>query len=247
VFWSVVQHVHAISPTVAAVLANIAPERSFSIDADGHWVNRQAEATFVSPDIHAQRLSFVTEKVRDEWFWTYTPGPDDVVFDIGAGIGEEAVVMASMATHVFAIEAHPDTFKCLQETVRLSGLRNVTPIHCAIAREDGQIRIAGAHHLSAAIGDDGALVQQRSLKSLCDELGIKQIDFLKMNIEGAEKLAVQGFGELAIRNLVIACHDFIPGIETKHFVRNALRRMGYSVKDRPHERPWTKCNLYARK
>lgn len=234
---------------LAATLGNrVASDRHFSIDEAGHWINRQADATFVSPDVHAQRLAFVTDKVRDEWYWAAEPR--GIVFDIGAGIGEDSVVMATTADHVYAIEAHPDVFACLEKTIRLSGLTNVTAIHCALSDEDGVAHISSdEHHLANGIaGADGIPVTARSLHSLCAQLGVRSIDFLKMNIEGAEQLAIKGFGDIPIRQVAISCHDFVPGkfTQTREIVRKFLIESGYSVKQRTdHPRPWTRNTLYG--
>ena len=189
--------------------------------------------------------------VRDEWFYRYTPGPGDIAFDVGSGIGEEAVVLAKLCQHVIAIEAHPDTFRCLQETVRRSELSNVTPIFGALAAKDGELKISTRdNHLANSVvtGDGDRVIPARSLQSLCRELGIGRVDFLKMNIEGAERLAVKGFGEVPIGHLAVSCHDFIGGVdyETREEVAAALFRRGYKLERRAdHPRLWTREVLYA--
>ncbi len=234
-------------PLAARFASTLYRDRRFSV-SNGRWVNEQADGTLVSPDLNAKRLSLIEEATRDEWFWDGKPS--GIVFDIGAGIGEEALVMSPLASHVYAIEAHPEVFACLVETIRRSGLTNVTPIHCAIADKDGEVLISDdAGHLTNGIGGaEGIPVAGRSLESLCAELNIETIDFLKMNIEGAERLAVKGFGNLAIHRVAISCHDFIPGnfTQTRDIVRAALENRGYTVKRRAdHERPWTRNNLYG--
>jgi FkbM family methyltransferase len=235
----------------AAFTANRAyRDRHFVIDADGHWITQQAEATFASPDPHGLRYDYLTEVVRDTWLYVYSPQPTDIVFDIGAGIGEEAVILARSVQHVYAIEAHPDTIRCLQKTVELSGLANVTPIHCALADRDGELLIeTGRSHLgNSVLRGTGQRIPARSLASLCRELGVAEIDFLKVNIEGAEKLAIRGFGDLAIHRAAVACHDFIPGeaFRTREAVSAFLRERGYRVQRRESDpRPWIRETLYA--
>jgi FkbM family methyltransferase len=236
----------------AVTLANlIFSGRSFSIDEDGHWVCAQPGATIVSPDPWALRYPVLDEGVRDEWFYRYTPGPGDIAFDVGSGIGEEAVVLAKLCRHVVAIEAHPNTFRCLQETVRRSGLSNVTPILCALADKDGELKISTRReHLANSVvaGDGDTVIPARSLQSLCRELGIGRVEFLKMNVEGAERLAVKGFGEVPIKHLAVQCHDFIGGAEyeTREEVAAALSGRGYELDRRAdHPRPWTRHVLYA--
>lgn len=227
--------------------------RTFRIDADGHWVNRQADCTFVSPTPFAQTYSYVRDKITDEWLFDYQPGPADVVVDAGAGFGEEALVFSDMAATVYAIEAHPDTFRCLEQTIVHSGRTNVVPLHLALARTDGEVTISsGENHLGNSIvsGADGVKVPARSLESLCREHGLSRIDFLRMNIEGSERLAIQGFGAVDIRHLAISCHDFIPRpeMQTREEVERFLRAQGYQIRRRSdHPRPWTRQTLYARK
>lgn len=248
--------------TTAVLCANIAisfrgrDSRRFSVDKQGRWVNRQRRATFVSPTLHAARYDVVKRTILGNWCHTYTPKPGDVVFDIGAGIGAEAVIFSHLVGprgHVYSVEAHPDTAACLQKTVELSDLANVSALPVAIMDKDGETSISsGDSHIanSVMVGGDIA-VPARSVASLCAELGLKRIDFLKMNIESAERLAVQGFGDVEISHLAISCHDFIAdqgfadSFRTKDFVRQFLKTAGYMVTERDGPTPWMRDALFA--
>lgn len=234
--------------------------QSFGVDAAGHWVNRQPEATIVSPNIHTTRVAAFREWVLDNWAWHYRPGPGGVVIDVGAGVGEEAVIFSDLVGpegRVVSIEAHPETFRCLEETVRRSGLTNVTPVWCAVADKDGTLSIGESdNHLANSVmsGGAGQTVPARSLDSLADELGLGEIALLKMNIEGAERLALPGMARLVsrIRHLVISCHDFISdgggGDEFRTFaeVRAFLEGAGFTLQTRPdHANPWVRYYLYG--
>src|SRR4051794_2340625 len=70
--------------------------KRFEVDAAGRWVNRQPEATIVSPDIHTTRLAAVRDWVLDSWAWEYRPQAGDTVIDVGAGVGEEAVILSEL-------------------------------------------------------------------------------------------------------------------------------------------------------
>lgn len=247
--------------TPVAIFANAAitlkgrDGRAFSVDREGRWVNRQRKATFVSPTIHAARYETVKQTVLDHWCHSYTPRPADVVFDVGAGVGDEAVIFSHMAGHVYAVEAHPTTFACLQRTVDLSKTENVTSLPFAIVDRDGEISISSAAHISNSVLNGGDIqVMGRSIASLCAEIGIDRIDFLKMNIEGAERRAVRGLGAVDIRHLAISCHDFItdaggdPNYRTLDEVEQFLISAGYRVTKRAnHPYPPTRYILYADK
>jgi FkbM family methyltransferase len=232
--------------------------RHFSIDADGAWVNRQARATFVSPTIHSARYESVSESVLNSWCHTYMPKSGDIVFDVGAGIGDEAVIFSHLVEaggRVYSIEAHPGTFACLKKTADRSHLQNVTLLPCAITNDDGSISISSGSHLSNSVLKSGDIaVVARSVASLCEELGLSRIDFLKMNIEGAERLAVLGFGNVQIPHIAIACHDFIADaggsdiFRTKSEVKELLAASGYRITERPgHKSPWVRDTIYADK
>ena len=116
-----------IAAAANRVLAVRGDSRRFSTDNAGRWVNRQPGATFVSPDIFTGLRDQVAARVKDRWFLAYTPGEGDVVVDLGAGFGDEALIFSNLvgpSGRVIAVEAHPKTFACLEETVRRSGAGN---------------------------------------------------------------------------------------------------------------------------
>lgn len=124
------------------------PER-YTVDQQGYWVVHEPEATFVSPDVTFHRFDAKERETLDAWCYLYTPRAGDVVLDIGAGIGDEAVVFSRMIGprgRVFAVEANPRTYDCLKKTIRRSGLQNVEPRLCAVADVDGSVFISDAVH-----------------------------------------------------------------------------------------------------
>lgn len=251
-FWGRVKKIdQAGFGTTAAFLANrVCSDRSFSIDRDGDRVNRQVDLVVVSPDMMPSRRKYLEEHVADNWLWDYQPAPDDVVLDIGAGIGEEAVILAPRVGRMICIEANDRVFRCLEKNIAENKLDNVTAIRCAISDFDGELRLSDdADHLAnRAVSSGGIVVPAMTIESLCKAQGIDRVDFLKMNIEGAERQAVDGFGSIDVRRLVVSCHDFIgdPGLKTYDEVRAKLEAMGYEIKRRgDHPLGYTRFNIYA--
>ena len=238
--------------TTAFIASRVCRDRKFSVDADGDRINRQADITIVCRDLMPSRRLCLENHVRDNWLYAYHPKAGDVVLDIGAGIGEEMMILAPQVKRMVCVEASDEVFRCLEKNIAANRLDNVTPLKCAISDRDGELRMTDTadHRTNHFVNEGGVVVPTKTIESLCRSLGIDQIDFLKMNIEGAEKTAVQGFGDIDIRHLVISCHNFLEGeqFQTHDFVKAHLRDAGYNVLTRPHHPlPWTRCNIYASK
>jgi hypothetical protein len=104
------------------------------------------------------------------------------------------------------------------------------------------------------VNGQGVDVPARRLDDVADDLGITKVDFLKMNIEGAERMALEGMERLigSTRHVCVACHDFVaeqggPGrMRTKAFVRDFLCDRGFSLTSREDAPdPWTRDYLYG--
>jgi FkbM family methyltransferase len=201
----------------------------------------------VSPTIHTQSLASLRAVILDHWCYRYTPRAGDLVFDVGAGIGEEAVVMSPLVGPsglIVSIEAQPTVFRCLERTIALSNLPNVRAIHCAVADKAGTARISDGHIASSIMLGEGSEVPQRTIDEIAADL--PAIDLLRMNIEGAEKLAVRAIPWAKVRNAAISCHDFA-GIPSKAEVLEVLRQQGFEVATRagPQDMPWLGDYVYA--
>jgi FkbM family methyltransferase len=246
-------------PMLAKLGSAIVRGRRFDVDGAGRWVNQQAEATIVSPTLHVTRYEQIHAWVIDNWCWDYLPGKGDVVIDVGAGIGEETVVFSKLVGptgRVISIEAHPDTFACLSQTVLRSKLTNVTTVQCAVVDQDGEIAMSSAEcHVASSVLDGGEItVPARSLDSLLAELDVADVAFMKMNIEGAEKLAIKGMTALfpRLHATCISCHDFVADLgksddfRSKADVLLALEAQGYRIRTRAdHPDSWVRDYYYA--
>ena len=186
---------------------------------DGYWILRYPEAAIPQPSLFVYPLSprLREEEASDLFFQEYTPQPGDIVVDVGAGIGSEINLFSRLvgpAGHVYAIEPHPTTFQWLTRRCEASGLTNVTTVQAAIADRSGRVIVSDKAHSEEnrlVDSDSGHPVPAMTLDSFVQEHGIDRVDLLKMNIEGAERLAVRGMDGCIpiIFAMAIECHDFL--------------------------------------
>jgi hypothetical protein len=95
-----------------------------------------------------------------------------------------------------------------------------------------------------------------TMDALVDRLEIERIDFLKMNIEGAERLAIQGMARTLERTaaVCICCHDFLAdssgdeSLRTQTVVVRFLRESGFELAGQPEQRdlpPYVRDQVWA--
>ena len=176
----------------------------------------------------------------------YTPRPGDTVVDVGAGLGEETTIYTGLvgpSGQVYAIEANPAVYKVLRQLIAASQLPNVKLFNIAINDTPGTVFIddAPTSYLSSSLNSQtpGTAYEVPGLpfEDFCAAQGIRRIDLLKVNIEGAERFFSSVFAQpgLDISNVAIACHDFRFAAEgneffrTKQLVTDYLQANGYDT------------------
>ena len=121
----------------------------------------------------------------------------ETVIDLGAHIGVFALIAASACPlgKVFAIEACQENYDLLQKNLTLNGMENTFSSHLAIASKAGKVELIldeenWAHCIRDNITPEGPqpnqLVKAQTLAQYLNVHGIDSVDYLKMNVEGAE-------------------------------------------------------------
>jgi FkbM family methyltransferase len=238
------------------------PACDIEIFWDGLWIRRVGPHYFPDPDMFStpdhkrQRWPAQAEKhlrdAGDYWFHVYQPRPGDIIVDIGAGRGEDVFAFSCAVGpegRVWAIEPHPASFQVLQKFCALNGLSNVTTLNYACVDRPAVLQIETmpvweSNYVRA--GDPSAAshpVQGLTFDGLCQLHEIGRIDFLKMNIEGAERAALPGCTAALRRagHVCIAAHDFRTArgegeaFRTLSFVREFLTAAGFELVTRDHD------------
>ncbi|MDP3244353.1 MAG: FkbM family methyltransferase [bacterium] len=243
--------------TIYSLIKKQGPSRIFF--DDGVWVHQYKKGSIVDRRINfSASLSAYENNAKNYWFFVYKPRLGDIIFDIGAGKGEDTYCFSRSVGpdgKIISVEANPKTFLCLSKFCEYNNLRNVIPVAEAICEKESEIAIDDPDDdLSSTIMNaiNGFKVKGVPLDTLVKTLGIETIDFLKMNIEGAEKIAIRGMADCIkkTRYVCISCHDFladrqnIEAMRTKDEVIEFLRQNGFRVIFRESdERPWIRDQI----
>lgn len=196
-------------------------------------------------------ILFAPEPVKyfGEVYWEYCDRGfmverGDVVLDVGAWIGDFTIVAALKAGEegrVISVEPHPFNLIFLKHNV--SNLGNVTVIEKALWKRKGKMRLfqgshSGGHSLIA--GEEEHLknrgsyvwVETETLDGLVSRLGLKRVDFLKMDVEGAElEILWAGKRTLEItRKIAIAAYHVRRGVLTRRRIKKMLEEYGFRTK-----------------
>lgn len=134
----------------------------------------------------------------------------DVILDLGANIGYYTLIFAKLVGEsgkVFAFEPDPDNFALLKKNVENNGYQNVVLINKAISDKTGKLKLyinkednKGDHRIHDwHDGRESIEIESIKLDDYFKNYNGK-IDFIKMDIQGAEFEAVQGMFHLLNNN-----------------------------------------------
>lgn len=163
------------------------------------------------------------------------PRLGDVVVDAGAFPGDFTVYASRKvgpSGRVIAFEPHPGNFEQLRRVVRNFRCNNVTVVNKGLWSHDGQLSISSDGGVSATIGSGELPIHVVSLDQEADRLGLAKVDFIKMDIEGAEIRALEGSRKILASNdvwLAIGSYHEFEGQVTYPRVERILMEMGYQV------------------
>jgi len=124
---------------------------------------------------------------------------DKIVFDIGAMAGVYSIMAAyAGASQVYAVEPNKANYALLQENVTLNKLTNITTLPMAISNQDNvEVKLfnhprPGSHSITRFTDvKNFDMIPAITLDSMASEFKVTP-DFIKMDIEGAEHIAMSG-------------------------------------------------------
>jgi FkbM family methyltransferase len=242
--WLVRMQCYNLSGTFLSIASKIIG-KGFRItyNKDGFWRHAKGDMVIneAFPNIRMDP-GHIRKEVQIS-FYDYEPKEKDICIDIGAGIGTECISTSKMIGplgRIYAVEASPFIYKILETNVLENSLNNVSCYNLAIGDQNGKIKISdnlNDHIVNNIWGSEGVDVDARTMDDFISFLGLKEIDFLRVNIEGAEKLLISKFANISnTRRVAIACHDFLtrrsgdPQFTTKKKVSDFLTSNDFLIK-----------------
>jgi FkbM family methyltransferase len=152
-----------------------------------------------------------------------------LIFDVGANIGMATLFFKTLFPHaaIHAFEPSPRTFELLTTNIRANNLSNVTLHNLALSDHDGEIEFftdptKGASMIASTRPErsvqwaDPALADKGKVRVKAARLSTfinREVDFLKMDIEGAEQQVLEDLASSGtlrrIRSMVIEYHHHI--------------------------------------
>jgi len=129
------------------------------------------------------------------------PQKGNIVIDAGAHVGVYTIEVAKAVGNegrVIAIEPDPDNFRMLKFHIALNRLNNVVALRLALGSRIGKtqlFRLGPPHNVISDVATSTLLKQKTLVKCrvhivtldfLCCKLKVKNVDILKLDVEGAE-------------------------------------------------------------
>ncbi|MBL4758858.1 MAG: FkbM family methyltransferase [Rhizobiales bacterium] len=119
-----------------------------------------------------------------------------VAVDIGCNIGLYTLQLATTGAHVVSIDPNPMMIKQLRFNIDASSMDKVSVFECAVGDTTGKadlhIRNDDLAIVSVKESEAGSVLV-KTLENILQEAGVKQIDSLKIDVEGYEDKALAPF------------------------------------------------------
>jgi FkbM family methyltransferase len=149
-------------------------------------------------------------------------GAGGTFVDAGANIGWFTLLGASLVGptgRVVAIEPNPLNVALLRQSARDNGFDNVDVMAVALSDEGGVVALETDGSNGRVIPIEGPptepvaasfVVAAQTLDTILDSFGVTRVDVVKVDIEGAEPLALRGAAKMIARDRPILISEFYP-------------------------------------
>lgn len=227
------------SPRYAIIEVLIMERRKRAVEK--HFNVRFDDCTYFPPDMLWQDYSRIS---------SFIPTKDSQVIDVGANIGDWAVVIGKYhKANVVAIEPIETAFDHLTKNIKINSIESrVVPINAALGEKSGMIALkidtstCYASTPDIHNGNDTMLLNECfpviTMDSLISRLGLKSVDLVKIDVEGSEYGVLKGSCQTLTKfkpKLIVEIHS----VSLKKLIIEFLYQLQYNV-------VYEKVNFYNR-
>ncbi len=138
------------------------------------------------------------ESTTYDWFLKFLDSEHSYI-DVGSWIGPTVLYGAQLAKHVYALESDPVAYKEFQENLRLNPnfSHKVSSFQACLADESGTVKMGTSSMRGDSMSsllfsseEDNWEATAYSLEDLISQAGINDCNFIKIDIEGGECVAL---------------------------------------------------------
>ena len=192
----------------------------------------------------------VMTRHEDDIIERFLPKQGDIVVDIGAHMGRYTIISSKRVGangKVVAIEADPSNFEMLNSNIKLNQLTNVTPLNYAVYSKETKIKLylpdeeSGytMHHSIMSnyvftkykdkTGDKFVEVSANTLDYLLQLKGITDVNWVKIDVEGAEFEVLKGAHNVLSNSKDISLLIEVHGKDTYEPIIESLRSYNFKI------------------
>jgi FkbM family methyltransferase len=203
---------------------------------------------FVNLHIRHEPLTVNFDRwIRDQErqpLYSYPLGPSSIVLDVGAFRGDwSSEIMRRYDPFIFAFEPIAEHVEGMR--ARFGNVGKVTLFPFGIADADSQSAMIRSGEASSSFLEkqnlkksDQVTVEMRDVARVFAELGLEEVDLMKVNIEGDEYKLLPRLIETQliskVRDLLVQFHHWIPNSQTQRDgIQESLRRTHVKLFDYP--------------
>lgn len=202
--------------------------------------SRHFRFRYVHGKRHAGGRGFLLSRARIEDLMEYGDRflrHGDVVIDGGANQGIFTTAFASYIGaegRVLAVEPMPYAVERIRDNAALNGFANVTVFEGGLSDQAGTATLDLSRGVGSASittdlgGTETREIATATIDGLVAEYELDRVDFIKLDIEGAEFLALRGAAQTIARHRPVICLE-VKSLETSVEAHKHLLSLGYRL------------------
>ena len=175
-----------------------------------------------------------------------------VMLDVGANIGNHALYMARSFREVHCFDPNPMAVAKLRRNVELNHAANITIHEVGLGSEDCELPFfvepgtnLGASHFVAEAGEGTISLPIRAGDAYLASKQIRNVDFVKIDVEGGELEVLRGLQETIRRDRPIITFEH-HGQTASAAIFDKLQSLGYDIFDLVYPDTGTRIEKFVR-